>query len=314
MLVIVKDGQVLTETGKQDILDAGPEAYKKWMALSSKTAGEPAVAKKEKGSNEPKVAAAKLPPPSDGEYPANEIGSARLELADKIIKVKFNRIYYMVNMGKGMYAGDLRSWVKLQGDTYTDREGIQIRFPQEGLGFFSKYIFNPGVGYEEWGGLMSSSDRATVYIQVGKTRKAGCVAVGDRYKKNGDEGEYEWSTETQIPDLTSQRKISVNDVWLFSDQLNGKTVELEFYEVGAIEPRTTGKFSASISSGRGHAFLSIDFPPEGKAFFKDILDQNKNPKANTVYAVVTVSPAGVITLEAKGRRASESGGELIYKW
>jgi hypothetical protein len=258
--------------------------------------------------------ASKLPAPEDGEYAANDIGSSRAQFVGKVIKVKFNRIYYVQKQktGIGMYAGNLRSWVKLQGSTYSDRAGIQIAFPKEGLGFFSKYIFKHGIGYDEWGGLMSSSDRAEVYVKIGEDRKAGDVALGDRYKK--DDGEYEWSTETDIPDLASQREISVNDVALFPDQLNGKTVELVFYEAERVEQKSTEECSALISSGRGHQYIPITFPSAGKAYFKGIADQDHGSKAATVYATVKISPAGIVTLEAKGRRASGSDDDVTYKW
>ncbi len=258
----------------------------------------------------------KTPAPEDGEYVANEIESSRAQFVGKVIKVKFNRIYYVQKQktGAGMYTGNLRSWVKLQGDSYTDRTGIQITFPKEGLGFFSKYIFKHGVGYDEWGGLMSSSDRAEVYVKIGKDRKAGDVALGDRYKKDGDDGEYEWSMETDIPDLASQREISVNDVALFPDQLNGKTVELVFYEAERVEQKSTEECSALISSGRGHQYIPITFPSAGKAYFKGIADQDHGAKAATVYATVKISPAGIVTLEAKGRRASGSDDDVTYKW
>ncbi|MFA7369397.1 MAG: thioredoxin-like domain-containing protein [Kiritimatiellales bacterium] len=314
-LVIVRDGQVLTETGKQDILDAGSDAYKKWQALAAKTAEEPAVAKKEKGSGEPKSAvAAKLPPPEKESCLAGGFESNQAGAAGKIIKIKFNRISYIQKLNKGlMYTGNLGSSEKSDGHIYYNHPGIQVRFPQEGVGFFSKFIPQSGSAQDDVSYLIKP-DLGEVYVQVSRNAETSSMAVGDRYNQDSDGGKYEWSVETEVPDLTAKDKVSVDDVLLFPNQLNGKTVVLEFYDAAKTPKKPAGESPAYISCGGGHARVEIAFPPEGKAFFKGIADQNHFPKANTVYAVVNVSGTGVITLEAKGRRASGSGDDVTYKW
>jgi hypothetical protein len=157
-------------------------------------------------------------------------------------------------------------------------------------------------------------DLGEVYVQIGRNAETASIAVGDRYNQDSDGGKYEWSADAEIPDLIAKDKVSVDDVLLFPNQLNGKTVVLEFYDVEKTPKKPAGESPAYISCGDGHARVQIAFPPEAKAFFKGIADQKNFPKANTVYAVVNIASTGVVTLEAKGRRVSESGGDVIYKW
>ncbi|MFA6174787.1 MAG: thioredoxin-like domain-containing protein [Kiritimatiellales bacterium] len=314
-LVIVRDGQVLTETGKQDILDAGSDAYKKWQALAAKTAEEPAVAKKEKGSGEPKSAvAAKLPPPEKESCLAAEFESNQADLAGKIVKIKFNRISYIQKLNKGrMYTGNLRASEKSDGNIYSSHPGIQVIFPQVGLGCFAKFIPKSGTAQDDVS-ILTAPDLGEIYVRIGLNEKEPSIAVGDRYEKDNDEGQYKWSADTEVPDFLSKDKVTANDVLLFPDQLSGKTVVVEFYNVIKSRNKPAEQSPVYISGGYDHATVQIAFPPEGKEFFKGIADQKNFPRANTVYAVVKVSGTGVITLEAKGRRVSESGGDLIYKW
>jgi|GEM_PF-926874 len=307
VLVIVKDGQVLTETGKQDILDDGPEAYKKWLAISSPD-------KKEKGADEPKNAAAsKLPPPEKGRYLAADISNQRVTLAGKIIKVQFNRISYLAKAKKGQYAGDLRSSVKSEDRTYYDTAGISVLFPPEGLGFFSEFIPKFGTAQNDVSDLIKT-DSGEVYVRVDPNDRSYSVAVGDKYEKDGDESVYKWSSKTEIPDLVAKPKVSIDDVVLFPDQLNSKTVALVFYEVRQVKQKSGREYSALISCGLGHDAVQINFPAEGKAFFDELADKQEFPKECGIYASVAVGPNGVITLQAKGRRVSGSGDDLTYKW
>jgi len=322
VLVIVKDGQVLTETGKQDILDAGPEAYKKWRGMVPATTGEPdpdkkvRAEKKEKGSTGLKNAAAsKLPPPRKDACRASDIESNQANLAGDIIKIKFNRITGIQKLKKGaLYFGNLSSCEKSDGNIYYDHPGIQVLFPQEGLGYFSKFIPMFGAAQDDVSYLIKP-DLGEVYVRVGLDAEAVSLAVGDRYAQDGgDEGKYEWSADTEVPDLTAKDKVTVDDVLLFPDQLNGKTVALEFYDVEKTPKKPVESSPVYISCGRGHAYIETAFPPEGKEFFKGIADQKNFPRANTVYAVVKVARDGTVSLEAKGRRASGSGDEITYKW
>ncbi len=258
--------------------------------------------------------AEKLPLPADGEYIANDMESQQLALAGKIVKIKFNRISYAEKAKGELYAGNLRSCVKPQGDSYGDVPGVQVRFPKEGVGFFSKFIPKPGIGTEEWIASMIASDRGEVYVQISTNAKAGFLALGDRCEKDGDEAKYGWSADTEVPDLAGQKKVSVSDLALFPEQLNGKVVQLEFYQVKRIKQKTAEEFSAFVSCGSGHAMIPITFPAAASVFFKEIADRQTDPKACSVYAQVTVSPKGLVSLEAKGRRAIGEGVDAAYKW
>lgn len=320
-LVIVKDGQVITETGKQDVLDAGPEAYKKWQGMAPATTGVPdadnkvRTEKKEKESNPAKKAAAlKLPPPRKDVCRASDIESNQANLAGDIIKIKFNRITDIQKLKKGsLYFGNLSSCEKSDGNIYYDHPGIQVTFPQEGLGYFSKFIPMFGAAQDDVSYLIKP-DLGEVYVRIGRNTEAVSTAAGDRYSQDGDEGKYEWSANTEVPDLNAKDKVTVDDVLLFPDQLNGKTVALEFYDVEKTPKKPVESSPVYISCGRGHAYIETAFPPEGKEFFKGIAEQKNFPRANTVYAVVKVARDGTVSLEAKGRRASGSGDEITYKW
>ena len=246
------------------------------------------------------------------QYLANEIESKQLQLAGKIVKVKFNRIEYVRKSGDGVYTGILLSFVKPKGSTYYSGPGVVVKFPQEGLGFF-KNIMTP-VGVDDFISEMTKPDREEVYIQVGSDARSGSVAAGDQYKKDGDEREYRWSEKTEIPDLASQQKVSVRDAVIFPEQLNGKTVVIEFYTVTQIKPKSDAEYNAYISSGRGDASVQITFPAAGLAFFKEIDAQESRAKVYSVYAKVNVSLKGIVTFEAKGRRVSGSGDEIEYRW
>ncbi len=171
--------------------------------------------------------------------------------------------------------------------------------------------------------MVSEADRGEVYVQVSSNANQDSVAVGDEYITDddeditdGDEGSYQWSVKTEIPDLAAKRTVSVSDVMLFPDQLNGKIVGLEFNAVEKIVQKSAEEYSASISCGRGHPPARIEFPAAGLAFFKEIAnhEEEKNSQSHTVYALITVSPKGIVSLEAKGARVSEEEGDAEYRW
>lgn len=258
--------------------------------------------------------AEKLPPPVTGEYLAGDMESQQFALAGKIVKVKFNRISYVEKEKGELYEGNLRACVKAQGDSvYYDKPGIQVRFPKEGLGYFLRFFPKPGTGVNDVSALILSDD-GEVYVQISTNAKAGSVALGNRYEEDGDAGEYRWSAATEVPDLAGQRKVSVSDLALFPEQLNGKVAQLEFYEVKRIKQKTAEEYSAFISCGNGHAMIPITFPAAASVFFKEIAGRQTDPKACYVYAQVTVSPKGIVSLEAKGRRVVGEGLDASYKW
>ncbi|MCC7299815.1 MAG: hypothetical protein IT583_01910 [Verrucomicrobia bacterium] len=255
--------------------------------------------------------AEKLPPPAEEECLATELASKQALLAGKIIKVKFNRIEQVRKSIDGTYTGTLFSSVKPKGDTYFSGAGLHIRFPQEGLGFFLKRCPPPGV--DDVIAELTKPDREEVYIEVSRNSETGSLATGDLYQKAGDEGAYKWSRETEIPDLSSEKKISVNDVLLYPAQLNGKIIEVEFYSVDRIKQESAEESVAAISCGRGHSFALITFPTASLAFFKEIENRTTRSRACSVYVKV-VSTRGVIRLKALGRRVSGSGDEAEYGW
>jgi hypothetical protein len=255
--------------------------------------------------------AEELPPPEKEKQSASEMVDKRISLAGKIIKVQFNRISYLAKISNGQYAGDLRAQVKAEDRTFYDKPGLSVLFPPEGLGFFSKCISKFGTADNDISDL-SRQNVWEVYVLVATNAKAPSMALGDKCKADSDMNKYEWSVETEVPDLTTESKVSVNDVVLFPEQLNAKTVELVFYDVGQIKQKSGNDYTAFISCGMGHAAVQINFPAEGKPFFDKIASRKSVPLENRVYASIDVNPKGVITLQAKGRRVSSSGDE--YKW
>jgi hypothetical protein len=253
-----------------------------------------------------------LPPPSDKEYQAGGTEGIPSGQSGLVVKVKFNRIYNVFKQKDGFYTGDMRSSVQPQGDTYSDRTGLKVRFSQDGLGFFSKFI--PKLGSTDPIYLMTLPDRGEVYIQTDGSAKTGYMAVGDQYEKEEEGGGYRWSTETEMPELAQKRKVSVGETVLFPEDVNGKIVEIEFFSANQIK-ESNGAYSAGLSCGLGHVTVQIKFPPEGKPFFQEIVEQGRlNNKAYSVFANVSVSPSGIVSLEAKGRRMSGSGDDAKYRW
>lgn len=249
--------------------------------------------------------AEKLPPPSETEYEAG--GADGLPTAG-IVKVRFNRIYNVAKQKDGFYFGDIRPMVAPEGDTYSDRGGQKIRFPTEGLGFFIKFIPKPGTG--DLIAVITSSARGEVYVRADGAKTP--LAVGDKYDK--DSGEYRWSAQTEIPEWGQKLKMSVSDIMLYPDQLNGKIIEAEFYIAAQVRNLSTG-FSTTISCGSGHAYVPVTFAAEGKPFFVEIASRgNLNTRVCKVFVRVKVDSSGRVSLEALGRRTSGSGDSAEYRW
>ncbi|HNX52981.1 MAG TPA: hypothetical protein PKI68_04485 [Pontiellaceae bacterium] len=261
-----------------------------------------------------------LSPPEKKEYSTGEILEEQFALAGKIIKVRFNRIYYVSKQPNGMYTGNLRSMVTLSGNYYSDPAGIQIRFPQEGFGYISKFLPKPGVSYEEEENRVYESDSGTLYVQVSNEARPGFVAIGDQYRREDDqeEEEYRWSVKTEPPDLSDRHTVSVSDVWLFPEYLNGRTVELQFRSIGQITQTAVNEYRVSVSDGRGCLSVPLIVPPAGRAFFKEIeLSQRElegSYQVSRVYVSVTINANGTTVLTAQGRRMSGSGDSAEYRW
>ncbi|NOU35931.1 MAG: hypothetical protein HOO88_04085 [Kiritimatiellaceae bacterium] len=194
------------------------------------------------------------------------------------------------------------------GDTYSDRRGQQIRLPVEGLGFFSKFIPKPGTG--DLIAVMTAATRGEVYVLADGAKAP--LAVGDKYDK--DSGEYRWSAQTEIPEWGQKLKMSVSEIMLYPDQLNGETVEAEFFVAAQVKSLGTG-FGSAISCGSGHAHVPVTFAAEGKPFFVEIASRgNLNTRICKAYVRVKVDPSGRVSLEALGKRVSGSGDEAEYRW
>jgi hypothetical protein len=271
------------------------------------------AAKKDTSKPQSEVAP-KLPPPEKETFRAIEMESKQSALAGKIVKIRFNRIAYMQKFGtKSLYTGNLRSNEKSDSRTYTSHPGIQVIFPKEGLGLFSKFIPKSGTVKDDIS-ILVEPDVGEVYVRIGLNEKDPATAVGDRHEQDDDGGQYTWSVDAEVPDLTSKNKVTANDVLLFPDQLNGKTVEVEFYNVLKSKSKSADQSSVYITCGIDHGTIQTSFPPEGTEFLNGIEAEKNYPKAHTLHAVVSVSSAGIVTLKAKGRRASGSGDDVTYKW
>ncbi len=242
----------------------------------------------------------------------------RFRFAGKIIEVKFNRLYSVKKIGEGLYAGNLRSSVDPDtSSTYVDASGLQFQFSREGFYHFSEYI--PEIGIErvspgpEWLALMNKSDQGEVYLQIPTNASLPILALGDKYTKSDEPngGEYKWKKERPGPVLENEQEMSSSDLFLFSDQLNGKIVEVEFYNTELFEQKTANMCTIYIDCGVGHDSIPVKFSPEGKEFFEDTIKKGGSHK-NCVYATVQVDERGFITLDAKGTRFSRSKGE--YRW
>jgi len=256
----------------------------------------------------------KLPPPTDMEFSAKEVLDKKVELAGKIIKVKFNRTYDVQKNGDVLFTGQLCSRVKPINSTYTDIGGVMVDFPQEGLGFFLQSLSPLGVETEKWIEAMAEEDRWGVYVLVGSGNYRS-VAIGDDYTKDGDEGKYRWSVKTEIPDFSTKHTVSVSDVFLSPNQLNGKIVGLIFYDTWGIRQKSAEEYIASISCGRGHKSAKIKIPVAGYRFFKKLEHvPARSSKDYIIYALIKVSPAGSFLMEAKGARISGEEDHAEYRW
>lgn len=259
-----------------------------------------------------------LPPPEKKEYASSEILDEQFALAGKIIKVRFNRIYYASRQADGLYAGNLRSRVTPADGYYADPEGIPLRFPRDGFGSLSRFFPRPGVSYDEEASRIYATDSGTLYVQVSKDARPRFMAVGDQYRRDGDAGEYRWSVKTELPNLSDRHTVSVSDIWLFPEQLDGRIVELQFQRMGQITQIATNEYRVSVSGGRGCASVPLKVPPAGRAFFKEVelrqRDQEGSYSDNRVYVSVTLTANGTTELEAQGRRISGSGENAEYRW
>ncbi len=269
-------------------------------------------------SASPSLKAETLPAPDKDTYSATEVQAERFRFAGKIIKVEFNRLYNVKKTGEGLYAGNLRSSVNPDSSsTYTDACGLQVQFSHKGYYLFSEFI--PETGIErvspgpEWLGLMAKSDQGEVYLQIPTNSKLPALALGDKYTKSNepDRGEYKWKKDRQGPVLEDDQEMSASDLFLFPNQVNGKTVEVEFYNTEALQQKTATTCSIYIDCGVGHDSVYVKFPPGGKEFFEKTIKKGGSTQ-NHIYATVHVNKRGIVTLDAKGTRFSKSKGE--YRW
>lgn len=256
------------------------------------------------------------PEPEKKSIVAVDMAAEKEALLGKVVKVQFNRISSIQKVKDGVYAGDLRSQSKpelrsnIYGEFnhYSDKPGVWVQFPTDGLGVLSKFVPNVGGGINDITPY-TNVDSGSVYVLVGDKVS---LALGDRYK--GD-GEYAWSKKTKIPELSDAKKVSVTDLLLYPEQLNGRVIELDFYYADGLKKGTTNCAVTVSSSDDGHQPISIDFPADGLGFFEEAVNQDKKIlKARTVFAAVEVSSSGKISVKALGTRRQGKGAEAEYKW
>jgi hypothetical protein len=191
-LIIVRDGQVITKNGMQDIVAAGSGAYQKWLTMEPETF-TPTVAYKNRLEqksepakkpiiNKESISATPgpLPPPEKEKLTMDELRSARLDLDGKVIKTTVTdaTLFTQVSEEKySAYCGYYRGGGKVQR--------TRVLIPKEGNEFFQTLEkANPGSGVK------------TVYLLVHskypvKIDGTGypLEAVGTHYNSDG---RYSW--------------------------------------------------------------------------------------------------------------------------
>jgi hypothetical protein len=252
----------------------------------------------------------KPPAPSEITVDAVDVASRRAELAGQVVQIKFNRIYYVSRLIKSrLFSGDLRSQADSIGNTYYNREGIDVRFMDEGYGYLSQFIPPEGIDENDVSNLIKSNE-GEVYVWINVKPKEDSLVLGDIYETNDDGGTYSWSKKTDVPDLMKKRYVTTSEMVFFDTQLKDKIVKLEFHEVTDIEQKSPERYKARIRDGYGHTSVSIYFPKEAEEFFQKIATQTKDPSPQYVYAEVKISEQGYVAVFAKGRRLRGS----TYRW
>ncbi|MCU0858285.1 MAG: hypothetical protein MUC65_07775 [Pontiellaceae bacterium] len=252
------------------------------------------------------------PEPEKDKYAAPDLLKEKGLLTGKVIEVKFNRIAQIRRVKDGLYAGNLRSREMPEKSRdlkfFPDNPGLDVNFPAEGLGLFSKFIPILGAGINNT--ALGNDDSGAVYVLIGDQTS---VALGDRYNGNG---EYAWSKKAKIPDLTEANKISVTDVLLYPEQLTGQIIELQFYYVRELS-KGVSTCTVSVRDGYGDSYsrLLIDFPPEGVEFFEEAEKQDAGVLvARKVFAAVELASPGSVSVKALGKRRQLKGDDAVYKW
>jgi hypothetical protein len=185
-----------------------------------------------------------------------------------------------------------------------DDSGIPVQFSTNSLGVLSKFITKY---------FIFAGDNGSVYVLIGNSES---IALGDRYTSDG---EYVWSGKAKIPDMADARSVSVVDLWLYSDQLNGKTMELEFYNVFNLRKGSPDSMVTVLDSwDESGCRVDVEFSQEGIGFFEEFdsetLDRSKTERACKVYVTVGVSSSGDVSVRAVGRRRKGKGDDATYTW
>lgn len=174
LLVIVRDGQIITKNGREDVQSLGLKAYQKWLSAGDEPEETAAEKTEEKVAEKRPVASSKSAPPAPekGEMKMSEMKANMVDLNAKVVKTTINRVSSFEQTGKGEY----RAWCYFWDGSSSAGEWVKI--PEEGKEFFQTLAKQ-----NNWGGGGGRS----VYFFV---RGSSCEAVGTRYRK--DKGEYDW--------------------------------------------------------------------------------------------------------------------------
>lgn len=166
-LVIVRDGQIVTKNGRNDVQSLGSEAYQKWLKMEPEALEK--VAEKKPSAKTDSVISA----PEKKELDFNELTEQIINLDGKVIKTSINHVSNDFTQRKN---GEYHASCGQTGQNNSVRLTL-VMFPEEGKDFF-QYLAKQN----HWGG-----GSRTVYILVrGRTLEA----VGTRYRKN--KNEYSW--------------------------------------------------------------------------------------------------------------------------
>ena len=144
-LIIVRDGQIITKNGMQDIAAAGSGNYQKWLTMEPETftptvayknrleqKSEPAkkpILNKESISATPSP----LPPPEEKELTMDELRSARIDLDGKVIKTTITHVRLFKQVDEEQYSAYC-GYYKGKGASQT----TSVLIPKDGKEFFQK--------------------------------------------------------------------------------------------------------------------------------------------------------------------------------
>lgn len=249
--------------------------------------------------------------PVNESYSSLEIETHQPRLAGKVVEVRFNRILCLQRDKSGAYEGYLRCYEQ-------DSGGAEIRFSEEGLGYFSELSFKEA----DQGDTYVKAERGDVgvYVLIPEQNPKQLIALGDKCSENKDgTAVYSWSEKTRLPDIEDLKGMdewTVSEVALYGHHVIGHEVEITCCCTRDIKSTSSEKYQTFINSGFGQPDLSIEFSgDDALELFEEIHKEGiYSDKEFTFYVRVKEGDSGDIELLGLGTRSRGKGPERTYRW